>query len=80
MTSPGSSLFSGNVADGTLGVLLDAGLDTQGEVALPFAEPQRDPKPPADPAAANRLLAAALRDGDPNGDSLPRENGAPTRD
>jgi hypothetical protein len=52
---------------------------TDEEITVPFGKPQQEPRPPADPAAANMLIAAALRDGDPNGDSLPREDGAPTR-
>jgi hypothetical protein len=76
-----NSLFdSAPLADHSLSEFFDSGVTSQGEVSVPFAEPQRAPKPPANPAAANMLIAAALREGDPNGDSLPRADGAPTRD
>lgn len=80
MTSPGNSLFSGSAPDNSMAILLDAGLDSQDEVLTPFAEPQRPPQPPRDPSSANALIASALRDGNPEGDSLPREDGAPVRD
>lgn len=81
MTTPGSSLFaSPDPGDHSFSVHLDAGLSAQDDVQTPFKEPQRPPTPPKDPAAANAAIAAALRDGNPEGDTLPREDGAPTRD
>lgn len=63
------------------GLTVELGPDfTVETAAMPFAEPQKPPTPPSDPTRANTVLAAAMRDGDPNGDTLPRADGAPTRD
>lgn len=81
MTSPNPLFSSAPLADGTLNAHFDSGVTAQDqEVSVPFGEPQRDPRPPADPAAANMLMAAALRDGNPHGDTLPRQDGAPVRE
>lgn len=81
MSTPDSSLFaSPDPGDHSFSVYLDSGIGEQGDVQTPFKEPQRPPTPPKDPSTARAAMAAALRDGNPEGDTLPREDGAPTRD
>lgn len=84
MTSPAPDVLSSN---GSSSAQIESGQPfvlavdmTTGTAEVPFGEPQRPPQPPADTRRTRIMLAQALGEGDPNGDSLPREDGAPYRD
>jgi hypothetical protein len=83
MTTPDalSAVGGAGASPQAQGLTVNLGPDfTVETAAMPFAESQKPPTPPADTTRANAALAAAFRDGDPNGDNLPRADGAPTRD